>query len=165
MGFIYLFIYFSSWLCCPLRFQNSPQTCWWEDFLVFGNLSSFRTPAWVGSPSLTLLSLFLSFIFCPTSFRRQQVAFLGAWCPLPVFRSRFVEFSQCSNVLSMNLWGRKWSPRLFLCQLRTAPPSFRISNSSTGIPSPPLALFVVMLPKAHLTLYSRMSDSRWVITP
>ena len=29
--------------------------------------------------------------------------------------------------------------------------SFRISNSSTGIPSPPLALFVVMLSKAHLT--------------
>ena len=29
--------------------------------------------------------------------------------------------------------------------------SFRVWNSSTGIPSPPLALFVVMLPKAHLT--------------
>ena len=29
--------------------------------------------------------------------------------------------------------------------------SFRISNSSTGITSPPLALFIVMLPKAHLT--------------
>ena len=43
--------------------------------------------------------------------------------------------------------------------------SFRIWNSSTGIPSPPLALFVVMLPKAHLTLHSRMSGSRWVITP
>ena len=28
-----------------------------------------------------------------------------------------------------------------------------------------LALFVVMLPKAHLTLHSRMSGSRWVITP
>ena len=28
--------------------------------------------------------------------------------------------------------------------------SFRIWNSSTGIPSPPLALFVVMLSKAHL---------------
>ena len=26
---------------------------------------------------------------------------------------------------------------------------FRIWNSSTGIPSPPLALFIVMLPKAH----------------
>ena len=29
--------------------------------------------------------------------------------------------------------------------------SFRIWNSSHGIPSPPLALFVEMLPKAHLT--------------
>ena len=43
--------------------------------------------------------------------------------------------------------------------------SFRIWNSSTGIPSPPLALFVVMLPKAHLTSHSRMTGSRWVITP
>ena len=43
--------------------------------------------------------------------------------------------------------------------------SFRIWNSSTGIPSPPLALFAVMLPKAHLTSHSRMSGSRWVITP
>ena len=29
--------------------------------------------------------------------------------------------------------------------------SWRIWNSSTGIPSPPLALFIVMLPKAQLT--------------
>ena len=43
--------------------------------------------------------------------------------------------------------------------------SFRIWNSSTGIPSSPLALFVVLLPKAHLTLHSRMSGSKWVITP
>ena len=43
--------------------------------------------------------------------------------------------------------------------------SFRIWNSSAKIPSPPLALFTVMLPKAHLTLHSRMSGSRWVITP
>ena len=43
--------------------------------------------------------------------------------------------------------------------------SFRIWNSSTGIPSLPLALFIVMLSKAHLTSHSRMSGSRWVITP
>ena len=43
--------------------------------------------------------------------------------------------------------------------------SFRIWNSSTGIPSPPLALFLMTLSKAHLTLHSRMSGSRWVITP
>ena len=43
--------------------------------------------------------------------------------------------------------------------------SFRIWNSSSGIPSPPLALFIVMLSKAYLTSHSRMSGSRWVITP
>ena len=43
--------------------------------------------------------------------------------------------------------------------------SFKIWNSSTGIPSPPLSLFIVMLPKAHLTSHSRMSGSRRVITP
>ena len=43
--------------------------------------------------------------------------------------------------------------------------SFRIWNSSIGIPSHPLALFIVMFPKAHSTLHSRMSGSRWVITP
>ena len=42
--------------------------------------------------------------------------------------------------------------------------SFRIWNSSIGILSPPLALFIAMLPKAHLILHSRMSGSRWVIT-
>ena len=43
--------------------------------------------------------------------------------------------------------------------------SFEIWNSSTGLPSPSVALFIVMLPKAHLTSHSRMSGSRWVITP
>ena len=50
------------------------------------------------------------------------------------------------------------------CSTFTASP-FRIWNSSTGIPSHPLALFVLMLPKAHLTSHSRMSGSRWVISP
>ena len=50
------------------------------------------------------------------------------------------------------------------CSTLTAS-SFGIWNSSTGIPSPPLALFVVMLSKVHLTSHSRMSGSKWVITP
>ena len=50
------------------------------------------------------------------------------------------------------------------CSTLTAS-SFRIWNSSIGIPSPPLALFIVMLSKAYLTSHSRMSGSRWVITP
>ena len=43
--------------------------------------------------------------------------------------------------------------------------SFRIWNSSTWTPSPPLALFVLMLPTVHFTSHPRMSVSRWVITP
>ena len=49
------------------------------------------------------------------------------------------------------------------CSTLTAS-SFRIWNSSTGIPSFPLALLVVMLPKALLTSHSRMSDSKWKTT-
>ena len=42
------------------------------------------------------------------------------------------------------------------CSMFTAL-SFRIWNSFSGIPSPPLALFIVMLPKVHSTSHSRMS--------
>ena len=77
---------------------------------VWKLLSFLTLPSQDRSPSLPLLSLFLSFIFSPTTFWRQWAAFLGAWCPLPAFRSCFVEFSERPNVLLMNLWGRKWSP-------------------------------------------------------
>ena len=50
------------------------------------------------------------------------------------------------------------------CSTLTAS-SYRIWNSSTRIPSHPLALFIVMPPTAHLTSHSRMSGFRWVITP
>ena len=48
--------------------------------------------------------------------------------------------------------GHCWVFQIFChieCSTFTAA-SFRIWNSSMGIPSPPLALFVVMLPKAYL---------------
>ena len=59
-------------------------------------------------------------------------------------------FSKCADILNAALLT-SWS--------------FRIWNSSGGIPSPPRALFIVMLPKAYLTLHPRMSGSRWVIIP
>ena len=40
--------------------------------------------------------------------------------------------------------------------------TFKTWNSSAGIPSPLVALFTVMLPKAHLILDSRMSGSKWM---
>ena len=107
---IFCFFLFLSQLCCPLRFQNSHRpTCERVSYCVETSPPS-RLPPQVRSPSLTFLSLFSSSIFCPTSFPREWAAFLGAWCSLPVFRSCFVGFAQCSNVLSMNMWGRKWSP-------------------------------------------------------
>ena len=52
----------------PSVLQGSPQTQQWECFLAFGNFSLFWVPSQDGAPSLPLLSLFLSFIFCPSSF-------------------------------------------------------------------------------------------------
>ena len=43
--------------------------------------------------------------------------------------------------------------------------SFGTWSNSARIPSLPLAVFIMMLPKAHLTLHSRISGSRWVVTP
>ena len=63
------------------------------------------------------------------------------------------------------LWPLLSFPNLHIeCSTFTAS-SFWIWNSSTRIQSPLLALFIVMLPKAHLTSHSRMSSSRWVIIP
>ena len=59
----YLFIYFSSQLCCPLRFQNSPWTRQWGGFQVFGNFSCFKTPS-PGQVSIpnSFVSLFIFYI-------------------------------------------------------------------------------------------------------
>ena len=64
-------------------------------------------------------------------------------------------FQSCGHCWVFHIcWHIEWST--------FTPSSFRIWNSSAGIPSPPLALFIMMLPKTHLTSLSRMSDSRWV---
>ena len=74
---------------------------------VWKLISFLRLPSQDRFSSLPLLPLFLSFKFFPNSFWRQWAAFLGAWCPLPAFRSCFVAFTQHSNVLLMNLLREK----------------------------------------------------------
>ena len=100
-----------------LLFVGSAQIRQWEGFLVFGNFSLFKTPfpGWNSIPP----SFVPFFVFCifPYLLLKTWVAFLDAWCPLPAFRSCFVEFTQRLNVLLMNLWGRKCSPH------PTPPPS------------------------------------------
>ena len=79
------------------------------------------------------------------------IAFLWDWMKTDLFQS-------CGHCwVFQSCWHIE-------CSTFTAP-FFRIWNSSTRIPSPPLALFVVMLCKAHLTSHFRMSGSRSVITP
>ena len=57
-----LFCFLPTRLCCPLRLQNSPQTCQWEGFLLFGNFS-FMTPS-PGQVSIlnSCVSLFVFYI-------------------------------------------------------------------------------------------------------
>ena len=107
----WLSIYFFSLLCCPLCFQSSAQIQQWEGFLMFGNFCLFKTP-FLGQNSVpsSFVSFFVFYIFSYL-LSKTWVAFLGAWCPLPAFRSCFVEFTWLLNALLMNLWGRKCSPR------------------------------------------------------
>ena len=60
--FVFVFA-FPSQLCCPLRVQNSPQTHWWEGFLLFVIFSSFTTPSpgQVSVPN-SFVSLFVFYI-------------------------------------------------------------------------------------------------------
>ena len=69
-----------------------------------------RLPPQDWSLYLTLLSPLLFFIFCPTSFQREWAAFLGSWCPPPVFRSCFMEVSQHSDDHLIHFGRRKQSP-------------------------------------------------------
>ena len=79
------------------------------------------------------------------------IAFLWDWNEDDLFQS-------CGNHWVFQIsWHNEWST--------LTASSFRIWNRSTGIPSPPLSLFKVMFPEAYLTSDSRMSGSRWVITP
>ena len=63
------------------------------------------------------------------------------------------------------LWPPLSFPNLMAYGMQHFHSIFRIWTSSTGIPSPPIALFIVMLPKAPWLSHSRMSSSMWVITP
>ena len=103
-----------------------------------------------------------------------------AWSILSI--TLLIMWNECSCRVVWILWhcpslGLEWKltfsspaataefPKFAGIVQHLAAASFRIWNSLAGIPSPPLAFFVVMLPKAHLTLHSSTSGYSWVITP
>ena len=131
------------WSLAPLPFSKSILNIWkfMAQVLLEPGLENFEhyfTNVWDECNCVVVWTFF-------------GIAFLWGWnenWPLPVLWP-LLSFPFCWHIE---------------CSTFTAS-SFRIWTSSTGIPSPLLALFIVMLPKAHLTSHSRMSGSRWVITP
>ena len=116
----------------------------------------FLNPAWTSGSSwfmycwsLAWRILSITLLVCEMSAIVQQ--FEHSWMKTDIFQS-------CGHCWDFQIcWHIE-------CSTFSAS-SFRIWNSSTGIPSPPLALFVVMLPKARLTSHSRMSGSSLMMTP
>ena len=138
-------------------------SCFFYDPTDVGNLIS-------GSSGFSKSSLnirkFMVHILLKPGLENFQHYFTGAWdeCNCVVVWAFFGIgmktdlFQSCGHCWAFQIcWHIE-------CSTFTAS-SFKIWNSLTGISSLPLALFTDMLPKAHLTLYSRMSHSRWVITP
>ena len=62
------------------------------------------------------------------------------------------------------LWSLLSFPFFLTLMQHLAAATFTILKRSAGISSLPLALFIVVLPKAHLTSQARKSGSRWVTT-
>ena len=120
----------------------------------------FLNPACTSGNSQYMYCLSLPWrILSITLLACEMSAILWYYLPLPFFgigmKTDF--FQSC---------GHSWVLQIcwpIECSTFTAS-SFRIWNSSAEIPSPPLTLFIVMLPKAYLTLHPKMSDSMWVIT-
>ena len=68
----------------------------WKLLLSYDSL-----PRMVSVPN-SFVSLFVFYILSYL-LSKECAAFLGVWCPLPVFRSYLVEVAQHSNDLLMNL--------------------------------------------------------------
>ena len=128
----------ASWFLAPLPFLNP----------AFISGSSQFTYCW----SLAWRILSITLLAC-------EISAIVQWFePFFGIRMKTDLFQSCDHCWVFQIcWHIE-------CSTFTAS-SCRIWNSSTGIPSPSLTLFVVLLPTAHLTSHSRMSGSRWVITP
>ena len=145
-------------------------SCFLYDPTDVGNLTSgssvFLNPAWIWK--------FLVHVLLKPNLENFEDYFASMWdeCNLQYFEhslaSPFFGIGMKTEMKTLfQSCGHCWAFQLCWhneCSTFTAS-SFRIWSSSTGLPSLPLALFIVMLPKAHLTSHSRMSGSRWMITP
>ena len=141
VGFLFLFFFF-SWLCCPLRFQNSPKTCLWEGFLLFGNFS-FMTPSkgWVSVPT-SFVSLFVFYILsyllskrmgclsgCLLSSASIQKLFCGICSAFKWSFDEFVEEKVVSLSYSSAILGL---PRLIIFVASKMEMLYTVNKNKTG---------------------------------
>ena len=113
-----------SWLCCPLRFQNSPQISLWEGFRLCGNFSSFMTPS-LGKglhPYLFCLSFCLLYFILPPV-KENGMPF---WVPGVLCQHSEVVLWKLLSIEMIFWWvfgGESGLPVLFLCHLGSILPS------------------------------------------
>ena len=131
------------WSLIPLPFLNPACTSGISQFTYYWSL------AW-RILCITLLACEMSLTIWQFE-HSLAFSFFGMWMKTDLFQS-------CGHCWVFQIcWHIE-------CSMSTAS-SFRIWNLSAGIPSPPLALFIVILPKAHLASHFRMPGSRWVTIP
>ena len=87
-------------------------------------ISSIKTPFPDGSLSLALLSLFLSFIFCPTSFRRQWAGFSGYLMTSASDQKLFCEVCSAFNCSFGEFVGEKVVSPSYSSAIVAPPPPF-----------------------------------------
>ena len=140
-------MYVDIWSLVPLPFLNPACTSGSSQFTYFWSLA-WRILSRKGSKGKAIM------------WNKCNCAEFEYYLELPFFgiRRKTDLFLFCGHC-----WVFQISWQIY-CSTFTAS-SFRIWNSSAEISSPLLALFVVMLPTTHLTSHSRMSGSRWLITP
>ena len=140
-----------------LLFSMFQQIAIWSLFLL-----PFLSPAWISGSSLFMYCwslawriLSITLLVCEMSAIVWQfehslaLPFFGIGVKTDIFQSygHCWVFPICQHTECSTFRGS----------------SFRIWNSSSGIPSPLLTFFIVMLSKAQFTSHSWMSGSRWVI--
>ena len=142
--------------------------CFFYDPVHVGNLI-FGSSAF--SKSSLCVRNFLFHVLLKPSLKDFEHCFASVWdecnCALVwIFFGISLLWDWNENWLFPVLWPLRSFPICWHieCSIFTAS-TFWIWNRSAGIPSVPLTMFIVKLPKAHLTLHSRMSGTRWVTIP
>ena len=141
------FIYFFSRLCCPLRCQDSWQTCRWEGFSVFGNFS-FMTSSlgWISVPN-SFVSLLIFYILSYLLLKKMG-CFSGC-----LVSSASIQMLFCGICSAF-----KWSFNEFVGEKVVS------SSYSSAVLGPPL--IIAFLSKINLLLcYSIIIESVFVISP